>query len=110
MVHRSFLLNLSGVLIFVSAALHVFSVIIGGLHLLPIFLVPFGIFYLYWGITFLEGSAGNVMLALCVMFGGALGAYLLTFVHWSVPEWWLMLIVWTDIAVAATLFVYLIRG
>lgn len=102
-------LSTAGVFLCISAALHLFSILLAGFHFSPFFLMPFGVVYFVIAFTFLKGANYWTRFTFLFMIAGALGAYILAGWSLAVPSWWLMLIVFADLTVAFFLLLYIIR-
>jgi len=106
MAFQSRSLALAGIFLSISAALHVTSIIVGGLHISTLVLLVFGVVYFGWARGFLAGSDLWDKPVVAIMLLGILGALFLPF---AAPHWWLRLIVWADAAVILFLIIYILR-
>lgn len=102
-------LALAGIFICISAAFHVFSVLVAGFYPSAVILIVFGVSYFALGSGFLAGSDHWAKATVPVMLFGMAGAYAMALMHLAVPNWWLMMIIWADGAVALFLGIYLLR-
>ena len=109
MTRGSASLSMAGILLCWSAAFHVFSVLVAGVHFSTVLLLLFGIAYFGIARSFLKGSTYWTKFAFPVMVAGAGGAYLMTRMNLAVPSWWLVPIVWLETAVAVLLLVHFAR-
>lgn len=102
-------LALAGIFLCISAAAHIFALIVAGFHVSTILFLAIGAAYFALGLDFLKGSDQWAGTALLVMILGMGGAYALARIGIAIPSWWLWLIIWADAAVAVLLALYLFR-
>lgn len=109
MTRHSASLSFAGILLCWSAAFLVFSVLVAGLHASSLMLLAIGVAFFGVARSFLRGSTYWTRFAFPTMLLGAGIAYLMARMHLAVPSWWLLPIIWLQIAVAVSLLVHLLR-
>lgn len=102
-------LALAGVFMWMTAAMHVTAFLVSGPAFSAILLLVIGVFYAVLGRGFLAGQDQWAAATVGIMVLGMLGAYVLRLMGVAVPSWWLTLIIWTDLAVALSLILFLVR-
>ncbi len=109
MASQSKALAMAGVFMCMTAAMHVTAVLVSGLAFSAIFLLVIGLFYFVLGRGFLAGADHWAAATVGIMALGMAGAYAMKFMGLAVPNWWLTLIIWTDLLVAVSLILFLVR-
>lgn len=109
MAEDSRALALAGIFMSISAALHVFAIVVTGLHFSAFLLLVIGLIYAVMAISYLGASDYWAHIGIFIMIAGIAGAYALKAIPVAVPGWWLTLIIWADVAVAFFLIVYYVR-
>jgi len=109
MATQSRALATAGVFMCMSAAMHVTAILISGLAFSALFLLVIGLIYFSLGRGFHAGSDHWAAATLCIMVLGMIGAYVMKHMGLAVPNWWLTLIIWTDLLVALSLILFLVR-
>lgn len=103
-------LALAGILLCISAALHVCAPLVAGLHIGSLVLLAVGLGYFALARGFLAGAGARARLTLLIMLLGSAGARLLQAMEWGAPAWWLTPVIWADMAVAVMLVIYILRN
>lgn len=109
MATQSKALAMAGVFMCMTAAMHITAVLVSGLAFSALFLLVIGLFYFTLGRGFLAGQDHWAAATFGIMVIGMVGAYAMKFMGPAVPTWWLTLIIWTDLLVALSLILFLIR-
>lgn len=100
---------MAGVLLCWSAAFHVFSVLVAGIHVSTLVLLLCGMAAFGIARSFLRGAIYWARPAIPLVIAGAGFAYLMVRMNVAVPSWWLVPIIWLDIATAALLIWHFMR-
>lgn len=99
----SWALALAGIVLSISAALHLSAIIVAGLHFSTVLFIFVGALYLAIARTYLGRSDLWVWPGLIFMGIGIPGALLMIHFGSAVPDWWLWPIVWLDVATVLAL-------
>jgi hypothetical protein len=109
MTRQSAGLSMAGVLLCWSAAFRVFSVLVAGIHVSTFVLLVCGIAAFGIARSFLRGAIHWTRPAIPLVIAGTGFVYLLVWMNADVPSWWLVPIIWLDLATAALLVWHLLR-
>lgn len=93
----------------ISAALHVFAILVTGVHVSAILLLLVGLAYAAIARSLMSGSELWAKATLFIMAVGLPAALLMIWLGAAVPRWWLWPIVWADIGVVVSLGLYVWR-
>jgi len=98
-----------GIFMCISAALHVFAILVAGFYVSAILLLLVGLAYAAIARSLMSGSELWAKASLFIMAAGIPAALLMIWLHAAVPRWWLWPIVWADVGVFLSLGLYVWR-
>lgn len=109
MTRNQRLMTYAGVLMLVNAALHLLAVALGGFASDALRLAPVGMLYalIGWGLIRTVELLAYIAFLACLI--GGLIAYISMY-SWSVPFWWVGLIILAHVSAAILLFLCIWRG
>ena len=100
----------AGILLLISAALHVIGVVLAGFSPDALILLVPAAFYLFLVAGLSRGIMWIAWLAFICMLGGAAGALAAIYGGWSIPAWVFVGIFMADLAAAVLLFLAIWSG
>lgn len=109
MTRHSASLSLAGILLCWCAAFLMFSVLIAGLHVSSLLLLAVSTVYFGVARSFLRRSTYWTRFAVPTLIVGAGIAFLMARMNLAVPSWWLLPVIWLQIAVVVLLLVHFAR-